>query len=261
MPRVSGEREPGVQAVVLALRVIEHLVAGQRPVGVTALAQALGTTKSRIFRHLQTLVQQGYLVQDEETERYRVGPRILALGRAVGDNLDVVGAAMPVLRDLRDGLGHFSVLSQVEPEGMRVLATVPGRSQIEIGVKRGSLLLFHGSAQGKVALAFGDPALRARVMRSRLEILTPHTITSAAALERELDLIVGQGWATAYNESLVGLNTLAAPIFDAAGACVGAVGIVDSIQFLGEKAAEEEVRQTVRAAERISEALGHRPAP
>jgi IclR family transcriptional regulator, KDG regulon repressor len=259
MPRVSGEREPGVQAVVLALRVIEHLAGQQRPVGVTALAEALGTTKSRIFRHLQTLVQQRYLAQDPETERYGIGPRIMALGRLVGDGLDLVGAAMPVLRDLRDALGHFSVVSQVEPEGVRVLATVSGRSQVQIGVKRGSLLSYHGSAQGKVALAFGDPALRERVMRSRLEMLTPHTIASPAALERELATIARQGWGTGFNESLIGLNTLAAPIFDASGACIGAVGIVDSIQFLEATVSDEQVRQIVAAGRRISESLGHHP--
>src|SRR5688500_9814082 len=80
MPRIAGEREEGVQAVVWALRVIEHLAAEQRPVGVTALAQALGTTKSRIFRHLQTLVQQHYLIQDPETGRYAIGPRFITLG-------------------------------------------------------------------------------------------------------------------------------------------------------------------------------------
>ena len=84
---------------------------------------------------------------------------------------------------LRDALGHYSVLSQVEEEGVRVLAAVSGRSLVEIGVRRGSLLLFHASAQGKVALAFGPEETRHRVLRSRLEMLTPSTIVSATRLE------------------------------------------------------------------------------
>ena len=78
MPRISGEITEGIQSVVLALRVIEHLAQSRRPVGVTSLANALGTTKSRIYRHLQTLVQQGYIVRSEQLERYKVGSRLIS---------------------------------------------------------------------------------------------------------------------------------------------------------------------------------------
>lgn len=260
MPKIGGEPEEGVQAVALTLRIIEFVAQERRPVGVTTLAQALGTTKSRIFRHLQTLVLRGYLSQEEETERYQVGPRLIGLARLVGDNLDLVDVAMPVLRALRDALGHYTVLSQVEDEGVRVLAAISGRSLVEIGVKRGSLLLFHGSAQGKVALAFGTGDLQRRVLRSRLEMLTPHTIVSAAALEQELGRIRARGWGTGYNESLIGLNTLAAPVFDAAGAVVATIGIVDSIQFIQETPSDDQIAETVKAAARVSEMLGFRPA-
>jgi outer membrane protein TolC len=87
MPRIAGESGgDGVQAVVLALRILEYLAPQRDAVGVTALAQALGTTKSRIYRHLRTLVQQGYIVQSAETERYRVGAiSIVDLVQARGD--------------------------------------------------------------------------------------------------------------------------------------------------------------------------------
>jgi IclR family KDG regulon transcriptional repressor len=258
VPRINGPQEDGVQSVVLALRIIEHVTEMRRPVGVTALATALGMNKSRIHRHLQTLVGRGYLSREEETDRYGTGPRLVSLGRLIVDNTDIVDAAMPVLRGLRDALGHYSVLSQVEEDGVRVLASVSGRSLVEIGVRRGSLLLFHASAQGKVALAFGPEETRRRVLRSRLEMLTPSTIVSATQLEQELERIRARGWATGFNESLIGLNTLAAPVFDAPGNLVGAIGIVDSIQFIEEVPSEHQIRETVNAAARISEMLGYR---
>src|SRR4051812_2953211 len=72
VPRISGDDEPGVQAVALTMRLIEHLVLQRKSVGVTALAEALGTTKSRISRHLHTLVELGFLAQDPRNERYQV---------------------------------------------------------------------------------------------------------------------------------------------------------------------------------------------
>ena len=240
MPRIEGATGEGVQAVVLTLRILEYLSEQRREVGVTALAQALGTTKSRVHRHL----------------RYRIGSRLVSLGRSVSEQLDLAQAGYGTLLELRDLLGHFSVISEVEAEGVRVLATVPGKSAIQIGVRQGSVLTFHGSAQGKIALAFGDDAIRAHVFRSRLEMLTPETIVSPSALRREIDQVRRQGFAIAPNEALIGLNALAAPVFDATGSLVGAVAIVDSIQFIQKDASEEQIRATVAAGKRISKALG-----
>src|SRR3954452_15236359 len=138
MPRVSGSGGDGIQAVVLALRVLERLAEEGRPMGVTALATALNTTKSRIWRHLQTLMQQGYIVQSDDTERYRVGARLVTLGDAVGNSLDIVSAGYSIIQDLRDSIGHSAVISQAEKDGVRILSTVSGKSAIEIGVRPGS---------------------------------------------------------------------------------------------------------------------------
>jgi len=257
MPRIAGKPEQGVQAVVLTLRIFETL-ADSGPLGVTALARALQTTKSRIFRHLQTLVRQGYLVQSPDSEQYRVGPQLVGLGWRVSDTFDLISLATPILRELRDTLGHSCVISQVEANGMRVLIAISGLSSIEIGVKRGSLLTFHASAQGKVALAFAPPELRAQIFRSRLDMLTPRTITSQTALRSEIERIANQGWGVAPNEAMTGINTLAAPIFDASKACIATVGIVDSIQFIEEMPTEEQIHHTAAAAARISAALGYR---
>lgn len=257
MPRIEGKSGDGVQAVQLVLSILEHLAKERRAVGVTELAQALGTTKSRIHRHLQTLLRQDYIVQPKDSDRYESGPRLVALGRAVSDKLDLAHIAADPLMELRDALGHSAVVSQIAPDGMRVLATVPGRSQIEIGVRAGSILTFHGSAQGKAALAFSSPEFIARVLRSKLEIFTPHTIISVSDLTVQLERIRRQGWATAANESAIGLNTLAAPVFNSSGAVCGAVGVVDMVQFIAEVPSEDQRQRTIAAARRVSRALGH----
>ena len=206
MPPVKGQTEDGIQSVLLAFRVVEHLVAAGRPVGVTVLAQALGTTKSRIYRHLQTLMAAGYLRQEPETERYMIGPGLVRIGRHVSQNLDLLTIAMPILRELRDELGHYTVISEMETDGVRVLAAVSGRSAIEIGVKAGSLLPLHASAQGKVGIAYSDPAVMAQLERGRFDLLTPYTIVSPALLEQEIEKIRQRGWATAPNEILIPFN-------------------------------------------------------
>lgn len=249
----------GIQAVALALRLVSHLARQTEPVGVTAIAEALGTTKSRIHRHLQTLVQLGYAQQEPLNERYQVGPALINVGIVISENYDLVGRARAALRELRETLGCSAVLSRVEPDGIRVLLTISGKSPIEIGVKPGSLLPLHATAQGKVALAFGDPLVRERILDSELETLTPHTLTTARALVADLAKAKRQGWATAPNEVLIGLNALAVPIFDGRGVLAGTISIVDSIQHIEAEPSPEQIRHTLAAAAKVSASLGYKP--
>jgi IclR family transcriptional regulator, KDG regulon repressor len=259
MPKISGaQRGSGVQAVVFALDTLEFIAQQQGSVGVTELARAFETTKSRMHRHLQTLMTAGYLVRDPRTERYRVSARLVALGQAVSEGFEFAQAARDVTRELRDKLGHAVVLSQTEDEGIRVVSLMPSRSSVEIGVKPGSVLAFHASAQGKISLAFGAPSLARRVLAGELPMNTAYTIGDPGRLQTEIDLTLKRGWAAAPNESVIGLNALAAPVFDALGHFAGTIAIVDSIQFIAENPSVAQVREITEAAAQISRNLGYR---
>lgn len=252
--RGSGD---GIQAVTVALQILEHLAVQRGDTGVTAIATAVGVSKSRAHRHLRTLLEQDYVMQAAGSDKYRAGSRLVTLGRAVAEHFDLASVARPIMRELRDLLGHPVVVSQIDPGGARVLATVLGKAPIEISVREGSVLSFHGSSQGKVALAWGEEGVRNRVLSSRLEMYTPNTIVSPSALRTEIAQVKARGWAVSPNETLAGVNALAAPLFDGSGACVGAVAVVDSIQYVEPAPSEEQVRHVTAAAGRISRALGY----
>ncbi len=261
MPRISGSHQgDGIQAVLLAFGILEFLAQQRGAVGVTDLSQHFGTTKSRVHRHLQTLMVGGYVTQDEESERYRVSARLMAMGEVVGQNFDLPAVARPAMDDLRARLGHSVAVSVPEKDGTRIVAVVRGGSNAEIGVRPGSLLPLHASAQGKLCLAYGSRDLRQKVISAKLERPTPHTITDGKALDAEISAVKARGWATAAEEAVVGLNALAAPVFGAFGECAGAIAIVDSIQFIAKKPNADQIRFVVAAAEQVSGALGAREA-
>ncbi|MCS0590139.1 IclR family transcriptional regulator [Massilia norwichensis] len=254
----TAKAAEGVQAVVFALHILEFMARQSEAIGVTELATAFGTTKSRIFRHLRTLLLQGYIVQDD-AGRYKVGTRLVALGNAVMRNFDLVQVSSATMRALRDRVGSSVVLCHSEDEGVRVLSVVQGlgQSQIEITVRPGSLMGFHASAQGKVSLAFGQPELLARQLSKPLVAHSPQTIVDPAQLKEELARVRRQGWASAPNQAVTGLNAVAAPLFDAAGILIGTLAVVDSVQFLPEPPPEELLQQLTDAARAISASLGY----
>ena len=248
----------GVQAVLFALEILEHVAVQREAIGVTALAEHFGTNKSKVFRHLRTLAQQGYVVQDESSERYRVGARMIALGQAVNESVDIVREAGPVMRKVRNTLSHSVILGIMDRDGVRVVSVESGSSDIEISVKPGSLLGYHYSAQGKIALAYGGAALVKKACLAGLAALTPQTITSVKALEMELAQIRKQGWAIAPNEAVTGLNALAVPIFNASGQVVATVAIVDSVQFIPGQPTQLQIETLLNAGLSISQSIGFR---
>jgi IclR family transcriptional regulator, KDG regulon repressor len=253
---MADPKSDGVRSVQLAINVLEAVAFSADELGVTQIAERLHMTKGSVHRHLQTLVERGYLAQNPTTSRYMIGPKSRLLARHAPE-ADLVHLAEGPMRQLRDALGHTVVLSEMTPRGALVLTKLSGVSPIEIGVRPGSELTFHASAQGKVMLAFAPRPLQTRVLARPLQRFTDRTIVSARKIEQELLEVARLGFASAPEEALLGLNAVAAPVFDAQDACVAALAIVASIQFLPEKPRQSDVAQLLEAARQISRKLGH----
>ncbi|MDP0926288.1 IclR family transcriptional regulator [Paracoccus onubensis] len=257
MPKIASEKTTGIQSVMLALSILETLGRVRSPLGVTALAESLGTTKSRIHRHLQTLVQQGYIVQSPLTERYRLGSRLIELGNAAANASDIASVAAQPMRTLRDKSEQAVILGQIEDEGIRILTTLSGKMAVEVGVRPGSILGFNTSAQGKMALAFMPESARERILAGPLAEETPYSITKRDVLMQHLEDIRKRGWADAPNEAAIGLNALSFPLLGASGELVGSLAIVSLTQFIGSPPSADQIRAVGTAAEEISNALGY----
>lgn len=252
----NSEIPGGVRSVQLAIDVLEAVAFADDELGVTQLAERLNVTKGSVHRHLHTLVERGYLAQNPSTSRYTIGPRSRLLARHAPDE-DFVQLAEGPMRHLRDAIDQPIVLSEMTPRGALVLHNISGTSPIEIGVRAGSELSFHASAQGKVMLAFAPRPFRARVLARPLQRFTEKTIVSPYRIEQELQEVARLGFASAPEEAMLGLNAVAAPIFDANDACIATIAIVGSIQFLPEKPRPADVAQLIEAAQQISHKLGH----
>src|SRR5580658_8929461 len=211
MPRVkfSSTQSDGILAVTLTFSIIEALAKSDSGLGVTALAKLVGATKSRVHRHLVTLTQAGYVAQDQQTEKYRVGPGMVVLAQAITAGVDIVAIARPALARLRDEFGHTTLIARLEGEQIRVLDVALGTSEFSIMQRPGNILardMLHCSALGKIALAFGPPELAQDAMSRRLPKMTPNTVINPRALSSELDRVRKGGWSHVPDEGMIGFN-------------------------------------------------------
>jgi len=249
----------GVQAVHLTFDILEELMAAKQELGVSEITQRLGSSKGTVFRHLQTLVERGYLTQNPRTLRYRLGASAHLLGEAARGSVDLLAIGTEALSKVQVATRQTAVLSRVIGRSVVVLNNVTGPSALEIGVKSGSELPLHASAQGKIALAFSRRDLPSALGRHMLEALTDWTVTDVDALERELAAIRAAGWASAYQEMLLGINGIAVPVFDDTGDCVASLAVVGSIQFVPQKPDAALLDPLIQSGAAMSAALGYRP--
>ena len=244
------------ETVDLSLRLLEHLVAASRPVGVSDLGREFETSKTKVYRHLQALARHGFVRQDQLTRRYEAGIKLFVLGERLRERFDIVAAAREAMVQLRDKAGHAVTLTTLVDDQVVVLELLHGRALVEFGTRPGTVLDLHASAHGKIALAFGPAVILERCLKKPLKTLTPQTITARTGLERAIAEVRKRGWATAPNEALIGVNGLAAPIFDHHGAYAGALAIVGSVQHIPPAPPAAQIAAVKAAAASVSRTLG-----
>lgn len=225
------ENSSNVRAADTCLRILQEVAFAERPQGVTQIAAKVGIAKGAVHKHLRTLIEHGMIVQDPVTSLYRLGPKIWLMGQKAPEGQALSEIAQPLMQAARDELGLAIVLSVPTPKSAFVLATMRSNQPIDIGVRPGSELQLHSSAQGKVFLAFG-PAELWEQLHPPFEAVTPKTTTDIDKLTRDIQRVRELGFSIAPEESLLGINALAAPIFSANRTLVGSIGLIGSIQHL-----------------------------
>ena len=245
----------GVMAIRLVLEILEAL-ATRPSVGVTELSRQLETTKARVFRHLRTLVDQRYAVQDQGSERYAAGPRLIALSRiaALTPNEGVVRLARPTIHRLRDEFGHTVNLSLVYGDSVSIVETLQGNAFIGVVMRTHAGMPLHSTAAGKLWLA-DRLAKGIALPAGPYEKFTENTIVDAESLRMELLRVQEQGWAGAPEETVLGINALSAPIQDHRGELIGMISMLSSIQFISRQPSRTLIDAARAAAREISDQL------
>ena len=243
-----------------ALAILELLgtPGGPSSLGVVEIARQLGRDKSQVSRLLKLLADAGFVDREEASLRYRIGTRLFAIG------------ATAVERRLRDE-AEATVEREAAVLGERVdvcirsgasamtIATAAPDSELRSAGWIGRTAPLSCTAPGRALLFDLDTATIAR-------IIVPEGLGPAGpAAPRSLDELVSRvaddrrrGWSAARNETDRGLLALGAPVHDAGGAVVAAVGVSGPESRIDP--AIDDVRAAVlRAASDLSTALGAVP--
>ncbi len=257
-PTAPGPRVVGTQTVSRAFAVLALFRDRGSDLGVGQVASELGLNLSTAHRLVRALVAEGYLAQNDTTERYYLGTAALLLGQVAHRNfgLDIV---YPVLQDLAARTGESINLGVLADRVAVVVERIESDQPLRFTQPPGTRVVLHASSMGKALLAFND-ALRQRVLdATTLDQLTPRTMSTVAMLRAELDATRERGWSVDDEESTLGVRCVGAPVHDASGHARAAIAVQAPAVRMPDERFTELGPQVVRAAEEISSLLpsGH----
>ena len=230
MPRSEDGTTGTSQSLERGLAILSSFHGNRPLIGVSELSRGLDLSRSTAHRYVATLAKLGYLQQDPDSKRYRLGPKVLDLGFSALNSMDLLEISAPYLRQLSDETQRTVNLAILDGTDVvyieRCRTTSPGQQEIDLNLHVGARLPAYCTAMGKAILAF-LPGERAEKIIERIDFEPrgPNTITDAKAFRKELAKIRASGISVNNEELAYGLRSIAAPIHTYSGEVLAALNL------------------------------------
>ena len=251
----------GVQSLGRAFAILEEVARHREGIGLADLSKLVGLHNSTTFHLAKTLVSLGYMRQEQDSKRYRIGRPLFVLAASALDEIEMVKLAMPVLEDLSRKTGESSHFSVRMGDAVVVIARTGGPGAFQLTDRVGVVRPAHCTALGKVMLAsLSEDQLKGFVQRVELTPSTKNSITEVPALLREIAEVRRAGIAFDKGEFNLEVRCIAVPVSDFTGRVVGALGVSGPIWGQNSQAQQVKVKILQAAAARLSAAFGTKGA-
>ena len=247
----------GVQSLGRAFSILEEVARHREGIGLAELSKLVGLHNSTTFHLAKTMVSLGYMRQERDSKRYRVGRPLFALAASALDEIEMVNLATPVLEDLsRESgeTGHFAVRMG---DSVVVIARTSGTGAFQLTDRVGVVRPAHCTALGKIILASLRPdQLKRFLERVELKPSTAKSITDASVLLREIAEIRRSAIAFDDGEFNPEVRCVAVPVYHFTGEVIGSLGISGPIWRMTDQMLRSRTKLVQAAAARLSAEFG-----
>ena len=254
----KGSHAKSVSKMLAILTTFDEMTPRQRT---SDIAAKLHMNISTVSRHLNTMLDWGFLERDDETGFYHLGLEIVALAGAALQSSDIYRHAFPELQQIsykHDVQSHMGV-----PRGTRLvhMISICCESTMELLIPMGHSHPMYCSAMGRAILAYLPPLKMQEILKkSDLIQFTSETKVDIQEIKKELIQVRKSGCCIIRNELAEGKGSLAAPVFDRNREPIGAISVSASANRLSQpERVQELTKAVITAAGKISARLGYYP--
>ena len=255
----APRRQRGIQSIEVGMRVLQALTEQRRALPLKDLARLADMPPAKAHPYLVSFMATGLVKQHPLTGHYELGPAALQMGLAALQQLDPLTEASQEAAQLAARSDLSIALAVWGQLGPTVVRLDEPRYPLHVNLRVGTVMSLFNTITGRVFAAY----LPEKMVRSMLEDEHRRVVggTSASFDAPEVQALLGEIRATGMGRGVSmpqpGVNTLCAPVFDAAGhialvmTMIGPQGVFDAEI---DSAAGELLREHAR---RTSLRLGH----
>ena len=250
---MSGKYQaPSVKKAFQILKLISDSEGG---LGISDLAKRLEIGKSTVHGITSALEALGTIIRDPKTKRYILGLTLLELGRAAYSQIELKDLVRPIMEDLMEETQESVFVGVLNGERVTILDIVESKQDLKMTSTRGTTVPLLAGAVGKVLLAtMSDEKAREIIGKRELYRYTENSITDPEAYLQAVRIAREKGYATDYEEYILGVRAVASPI-KAENHLVSAIWVVGFKTSLNDHKMEGVIRRTKESAEKITHSL------
>ena len=251
----AGTPRARTSGIDRALQVLDHLQATGSPATAYEIARKVGAPVSTAYLVIDEMVAKRLL--DRVGNMVWLGPRLFHYGLAYARSLDLLGIAAGIMEDLARCVGETVQLCGRDEGRMVVLAMAEGPGHYRVSSRVGTRVPLNWTASGRLLIGhLPRPERLALFQRFAEPSPTGRAVTDGAVLADAAADALAARLAVQIGESDASVACVAAPIRDAAGACLATISIVLPEDRLGRD--HDRYAQAVQAAAAdIEHRLGH----
>jgi DNA-binding IclR family transcriptional regulator len=246
-----------VKSATRVIDILELLADVTDGLTLSEICATLQIPASSMHALVNTLVIKGYLLRDDTSQRYMLGPKLPQITAIYQSHIDLISIASPIMDQLVSFTGESLFLTRLDGNKITFLKVHPGLGMIRIINTVGTHLPAHACGSGKAIMAYlPDAEIDMIYPDEQLPAVLPNTIKTKTDLRRALQLIRQQGYALDREEAETGVWAMASCIRDGNGRPISALAIgAPSFNVKAERI-EDWARALVQSALNISVRFG-----
>ncbi|OMF12760.1 IclR family transcriptional regulator [Paenibacillus sp. FSL H7-0331] len=204
--------EGKVKSLIKALKILDCFTVQSPELGITEISEKLGLYKSNVHNIADTFLKAGYLEQNQENGKYRLGFKLLEFSNVIHSNIDFRTIVLPLMQELSDFTNETVYLGTPRENEVVYLDSTCPRNQLSTRSMLGVKAPLYCTGIGKAMLAYlPDDRIKA-VIDKGLIAITDSTITSQEALILDLQQIRARGYSIDHMEHEYGIKCMGMPI-------------------------------------------------
>ena len=249
-----------MQSIDRIVTILESISIFAEGVGIAKLHRSSNLPKSTLHRILTGLMKQGYVMQNEDNKKYRLGPSFLILSTNYLYQNDLRKIAAPYLKKLGQEINETVFLTVFQNElAICIDVNEVSKNNVTYFVRQGREMPFNCTAAAKVLLAHQkEKIIKKLVVPKNMVKNTKKSIIDPNLFIEHLKEIKEKGYSICKEEMEEGVMAIAAPIWDIKSRVVGSVATVGPINRI--RSLEQDfVKNIKKTAFLISCEMGYNP--